>query len=49
MPHLHADVNVFGNGVVELGRVTPETAALISEALREMSRIRDRQTGHNAA
>ncbi|GII01769.1 hypothetical protein [Planobispora takensis] len=33
MPYLRADVNVFGVGFVELGRVTPETAALIAQAL----------------
>jgi hypothetical protein len=34
MPYLHADVNVFGAGIVELGRVTPHTAALIAQALQ---------------
>lgn len=36
-PYAHADVNVFGAGIVELGRVTPQTAALIAEALRAMA------------
>lgn len=34
IPYLRADVNVFGAGVVELGRVTPQTADLITSALR---------------
>jgi hypothetical protein len=34
MPYLRADVNVFGAVVVELGRVTPQTADLITKALR---------------
>jgi hypothetical protein len=34
MPCLRADVNVFGAGIVELGRVTPQTADLIASGLR---------------
>jgi hypothetical protein len=49
MPYLHADVNVFGAGVVELGRVTPETATLIVQALLEIKHARDQQTGDHAA
>jgi hypothetical protein len=49
LPYLHADVNVFGTGVVELGRVTPETAAFIAEALQAFHRGRDRGTGEHAA
>ncbi|MFI6540849.1 hypothetical protein ACIBHY_50915 [Nonomuraea sp. NPDC050547] len=37
MPYLRADVNEFGAGFVELGRVTPQTAALIAQALAEMA------------
>jgi hypothetical protein len=37
MPYLRADVNVFGTGFVELGRVTPETAALIARALHAVA------------
>ena len=37
MPYLRADVNVFGAGIVELGRITPETADLIAQALRLLS------------
>ncbi|WP_329426921.1 hypothetical protein OG339_42520 [Streptosporangium sp. NBC_01495] len=37
MPYLRADVNVFGAGFVELGRVTPETAALLAHALALLS------------
>lgn len=40
IPRLRADVNVFGAGIVELGYVTPQTAVLISEALRVMKRSR---------
>jgi hypothetical protein len=49
MPYLHADVNVFGHGTVELGRVTPETATLIAESLRAHARTRDQHSGHHAA
>jgi hypothetical protein len=49
MPHLHADVNVFGNGIVELGRVTPETAVLIAQALRQIGHVPDRESGSHAA
>jgi hypothetical protein len=49
MPYLHADVNVFGNGVIELGRVTPETAALLAQALRDIKRLHDRTAGGHAA
>jgi hypothetical protein len=44
IPHLRADVSVFGAGIVELGRVTPETTALIAEALRA---IASQQRGSN--
>jgi hypothetical protein len=37
IPSLRADVNVFGAGIVELGRVTPRTAHLIAQALRMMA------------
>ncbi|MBO3752111.1 hypothetical protein J5X84_39120 [Streptosporangiaceae bacterium NEAU-GS5] len=36
MPYLRGDVNVFGAAFVELGRVTPQTAALIAQALAHM-------------
>ncbi|HUY48112.1 MAG TPA: hypothetical protein VMV92_20685 [Streptosporangiaceae bacterium] len=49
MPYLHADVNVFGNGVVELGRVTPETAALLAQALREIKRLHGQTADGHAA
>lgn len=49
MPYLHADVNVFGNGVVELGRVTPETAALLAQALRDIKRFHGQTAGGHAA
>ncbi|GAA2215246.1 hypothetical protein GCM10009850_107130 [Nonomuraea monospora] len=34
LPFLHADVTEFGTGVVELGRVTPQTAELLMRALK---------------
>jgi hypothetical protein len=34
IPRLRADVNILGNGIVELGYVTPQTAAILAEALR---------------
>jgi hypothetical protein len=34
IPYMHADVNVFGAGIIELGRITPQTATLIAEALQ---------------
>ncbi|MFI7445967.1 hypothetical protein ACIBQX_00585 [Nonomuraea sp. NPDC049714] len=37
MPYLRADVNEFGAGFVELGRVSPETAALIAHALEQLA------------
>ncbi len=49
MPYLHADVNVFGNGVVELGRVTPHTAALIAEALQGLASQRGSKPGDGCA
>lgn len=42
MPYLRADVTVSGSGVVELGRVTPETALLIARALRAISSQRSK-------
>jgi hypothetical protein len=44
VPRLRADVNVLGAGMVELGYVTPETATLITEALR-MKRTASGQNG----
>lgn len=49
LPYLRADVNVFGAGIVELGRVTPETADLIAQALRLMPAHHDKvRDGHVA-
>ena len=45
MPYLRADVNVFGAGIVELGRVTPETADLIARALRMMTSAAGKRDG----
>ena len=33
-PYLRADVNAFGHGFVELGRISPETAQRIAHLLR---------------
>jgi hypothetical protein len=38
IPRLRADVNVFGTGIVELGHVTPQIAALIAEGLLAIKR-----------
>lgn len=48
IPYLRADVNVFGAGVVEFGRVTPQTAELITKALRLMA-ARATRTGEGCA
>jgi hypothetical protein len=32
-PYLHAEVNVFGVGIIELGRITPETAHALTALL----------------
>lgn len=33
-PYLRADLNAFGHGLVELGRVSPEIAERLAELLR---------------
>ncbi|MER5839547.1 hypothetical protein ABT099_04410 [Streptomyces prasinus] len=33
-PYLRADLNAFGHGLVELGRVSPDTAECLAELLR---------------
>jgi hypothetical protein len=33
-PYLRADLNVFGHGLVALGRVSPDTAERLAELLR---------------
>jgi hypothetical protein len=33
-PYLRADVNAFGHGFIELGRVAPETAQRLAHLLR---------------
>jgi hypothetical protein len=37
IPRLRADVNVFGAGIVELGHVTPQVAALMAAGLLAMT------------
>jgi hypothetical protein len=49
MPHLRADVNVFGTGIVELGRVTPRTADLIAKAMRLLAAEGSRNDDGRAA
>ncbi|MCX5441189.1 hypothetical protein [Streptomyces sp. NBC_00063] len=51
-PYLRADLNAFGHGLVELGRVSPATAERLAELLRlalasVSQRFEDR--GHGAA
>ncbi|RBM16846.1 hypothetical protein [Streptomyces sp. PT12] len=33
-PYLRADLNAFGMGLIELGRISPETAERLAELLR---------------
>lgn len=33
-PYLRADLNAFGHGLIELGRVSPQTAERLAELLR---------------
>jgi hypothetical protein len=41
-PYLRADLNAFGHGLIELGRVSPETAERLAELLnRALSCPRD--------
>lgn len=35
LPHLRAEVNTFGVGIVELGRITPDTAYALAALLAE--------------
>ncbi|MBO3752688.1 hypothetical protein J5X84_42125 [Streptosporangiaceae bacterium NEAU-GS5] len=49
LPYLRADVNVTGAGFVDLGRVTPETAALLAEALCALARSAGQQEKGHAA
>jgi hypothetical protein len=39
MPYLRADVNAFGVGAVEMGRITPETAYAIAALLSQARAI----------
>jgi hypothetical protein len=41
MPHLRADVNVFGTGYVELGPITPQMTTVIAEALHAVASNKD--------
>ncbi|OEV10899.1 hypothetical protein [Streptomyces nanshensis] len=33
-PYLRADLNAFGHGMIELGRIAPQTAERLAELLR---------------
>lgn len=33
-PYLRADLNAFGHGLIDLGRISPETAERLAELLR---------------
>lgn len=33
-PYLRADLNAFGHGLIELGRISPETAQRVAQLLR---------------
>jgi hypothetical protein len=37
MPHLRADVSIAGKGIIEIGRITPQTADLILQGLRALA------------
>ncbi|WP_267244905.1 hypothetical protein [Streptomyces sp. PR69] len=39
-PYLRADLNAFGHGLIELGRVSPETAERLAELLRRATSCR---------
>ena len=48
MPYLRTDVNEFGAAFVELGRVSPETAALIAQALELLAMRAGERSGRAA-
>ena len=48
-PYLRADLNAFGHGFVELGRISPETAERLAELLRRASTSRSTATSPNEA
>jgi hypothetical protein len=49
LPYLKADVNVFGNGFVDLGRITPETAHALANLLADAEADTKGDTRGNAA
>jgi hypothetical protein len=49
LPYLRADVTEFGSGIVELGRVTPETAELLASALVSPAKQRKKWADECAA
>jgi hypothetical protein len=52
LPYLHAEVNVFGVGIIELGRITPDTAHALAALLAKARTIPDtakEDTQHGSA
>jgi hypothetical protein len=45
-PYLRADLNAFGMGLIELGRISPETAQRLAELLR-LALGTDREHDHD--
>ncbi|MDV7215218.1 hypothetical protein [Streptomyces prunicolor] len=48
-PYLRADVNAFGHGLVDLGRVSPATAERLAELLRLALASGFRQGGNDGS
>jgi hypothetical protein len=44
-PYLRAELNAFGQGLIELGRVSPETAQRLAELLQRAIECRRDPTG----
>ncbi|MGY1453204.1 hypothetical protein [Streptomyces sp. SS8] len=47
-PYLRADLNAFGQGLIELGRVSPQTAERLAELLRLAMKCPHGAGGHGA-
>jgi hypothetical protein len=48
-PYLRADVNAFGHGLVDLGRVSPATAERLAELLRLALASGNRRDGNDGS
>ncbi len=48
-PYLRAELNAFGQGLIELGRVSPETAERLAELLRRAVQCGRDLTGADGA